>query len=106
MLENLPKPPNALLLKADGQQVIIQSENLSDFTLEELYKHLSCTTVEIARSQAAAQQGRRYKDYILIIDEEGKLKNNRINNVASEWYSSPVDQIVGDAIICHDSMFK
>src|SRR5437879_2637202 len=100
---DLPTPPNALLLKADGQNFVIQPENKTNFSLRELYKLISCTIVKLAHSQVGS---RRYKGYILIIDEEGKLKNNRINNVASEWYSHPFDQIVGDAILCHTSMFK
>lgn len=102
----LPTPPDALLLKADNTTEVIRPKNGTDFQLEELYEILHCDMIEVARSQACIQQGKKNKDYILIIDEEGKLKNHRFNARATEWFSAPNDYIVNDAIFCHSAMLK
>lgn len=46
-------------------------------------------------------------DLVMVVDEEGKLKNKPINELATRIFSnnSPYfDTIVGDAIICHISL--
>ena len=101
-----PKPPNATLVKADGTTTSIRPKNGTDFQLKELYDLLGCKLIEIARSQSVAQIGRANKDYILIIDEEGKFSNKRVNVLATEWYSNTFDIIVGDVILCHKDMLK
>lgn len=102
----IPTPPNAILLVPSHMPETIQPENGTDFKLSELYRRLRCDMIEIARSHMNGSLGQEAQNYILIIDEEGKLKNSDINWRATEWFSHPRDVIVGRAILCHSSMLK
>ena len=42
-------------------------------------------------------------DKIIVLDEEGKLKDKPVNKKATELYNNPYDVIVGDVIICDDN---
>jgi len=101
-----PTPPFPLLLETDGSYSEVRPKNGTDFQLKELYSHLNCELIEIARSQASGSVGAARRNYILIIDEEGKLKSKPHNPIASEWYSSPTDIIVGPAILCHSDYLR
>jgi len=89
----------AFLIDLEGNKKPVEPANGSDFSLEELYRHLDCTIVEVVNTI----DGR-----IMIIDEEGKLKtNSKVNVKATLLYSKGfIENIVGKAIVCHPSMFK
>lgn len=71
----------------------IEPKNGTDFQLQELYDILSCKLIEVVRLD----------NMILIIDEEGRLKDRPVNKFASIFQRG---MIVGDAIICKSDMLK
>lgn len=85
------------LLTVDGSTIQIRPENGSDFQLEQLYSVLGCDCIEVVRLR---------DNMILIIDEEGKLVDKRINHKATALYNNPDDVIVGDALLCQSDMVK
>lgn len=122
----------AVLLKVDGTKKFMMPKNGTDFQLDELYELLECDMIE----RITLDEG-----LIMIIDEEGKLKNDcKINVAATEGYQicyPPVtdkeaaayyrdrfgedtaiidlnegmdetlkNSIVGNAIVCPESMLK
>tara|TARA_R110001606_G_scaffold397937_1_gene575776 strand:+ start:2206 stop:2481 length:276 start_codon:yes stop_codon:yes gene_type:complete len=87
----------AKLFKLGSVEAIdVKPENGSTFTLQELYKIVDCSMVEFL-----------YIDgYIMIIDEEGKLNNKSVNDVATYHYrkhSKNHDYVVGNALVCDRS---
>jgi hypothetical protein len=86
----------AKLIKTDGTNVEVKPENGTDFTLEELYKHLECDIIEVVYMP---------NDQIMIIDEEGRLKENpKLNPEATRMYKR--GYIFGHAIICNKDLLK
>lgn len=72
--------------------------NGSSFTLEELYNLIDCETIEVINLT---------DDFILIIDEEGKLKDKYVNNFATDIAIESLqegDYIAGNAVFCHKRM--
>lgn len=63
--------------------------------LQACYRHLNCSTIEIAHTH--------FEGVVLVLDEEGKCKSdweNRINTKASKLYAGyPFDCIVGHCIV-------
>jgi|TARA_B100001094_G_scaffold250781_3_gene248431 hypothetical protein len=78
------------------EPIDVKPENGKTFTLQELYKIIDCSMVEFV-----------YLDkYIMIIDEEGKLNNKSVNDVATYHFrklTNEHDYIVGNALICDRS---
>tara|TARA_R110001592_G_scaffold25938_1_gene97911 strand:+ start:2213 stop:2488 length:276 start_codon:yes stop_codon:yes gene_type:complete len=69
------------------------------FTLKEMYKYTNSTIVEFVYLNG----------HIMIIDEEGKLNNKPINDIATHYfrkYNKTHDFIVGDVLICDKSEIK
>jgi len=87
----------AQLIKVDGTKKDIIPKNKKHFKLKEMYSILSCRLVEFVRTK---------NEDLMILDEEGKLRNNwrnNINNKATELYKyGEDDPIVGDVLICKD----
>lgn len=81
-----------LWLKADGQREECAPANGVEFTVEELHA-LVGGWIEVLR---LGRTGRW-----LIVNEEGRLRNLPVNNVASMVYAAVGgrDVIVGDAVI-------
>lgn len=86
------KTIKAVILRTDGTNKIIE---LAD-TLEALQKAVG-GHIQIVHCGADG-----YEDCLLIIDEEGKLKDLPINVEASILFGVPssIDYIVGTAILC------
>ena len=83
----------ALLIKEDAKGVHVAPENGTNFTLDEMYKMLDCTMVQIL---PAGEEG-----LIMVADEEGLYKNPpTINQVASKMVGHG---IVGHVLVCKDS---
>jgi len=71
----------------------IKPENGKLFKLKEIYKLINCSIVEFIY----------LKNQILIIDEEGKLNNKPVNDIATYLFRKDKnihDFIVGDALLC------
>ena len=93
----------AKLLKASGEVVEIEPKNGTDFKLDELYKHLNCSLVEIINLN---------QDDIMIVDDEGKLTSNNVVNVNATKLAQENqaiifwDYIAGNAIVCNRKMIR
>ena len=93
----------AKLLKASGEVVEIEPKNGTDFKLDELYKHLQCSLVEVMNLN---------QDDIMVVDEEGNWASNNVidvnatvlaqeNQAITSW-----DYIAGNAIVCNGKMIR
>ena len=93
----------AKLLKASGEVVEIKPKNGTDFTLDELYKHLQCSLVDVINLN---------QDDIMIVDDEGKLTSNNVVNVNATKLAQENqaiifwDYIAGNAIVCNRKMVR
>lgn len=86
----------AFLLKAEAEPVEVQPANGKSFSLQELQGFVG-GYIEIVRC------GRpEFAGGLLVLDEEGKLKQKRLNLLATYAYAAPDDVIVGDALLCLD----
>ena len=93
----------AKLLKASGEVVEIKPKNGTDFKLDELYKHLNCSLVDVINLN---------QDDIMVVDDEGKLTSNNVVNVNATMLAqenqaiTPWDYIAGNAIVCNRKMIR
>ena len=93
----------AKLLKASGEVVEIKPNNGTDFKLDELYKHLNCSLIEVINLN---------QDDIMIVDDEGKLTSNNAVNVNATKLAQENqaiifwDYIAGNAIVCNRKMLR
>ena len=93
----------AKLLKASGEVVEIKPKNGTDFKLDELYKHLQCSSVEVINLN---------QDDIMVVDDEGKLTSNNVVNVNATKLAQENraivfwDYVVGNAIVCNRKMIR
>lgn len=93
----------AKLLKVSGEVMEIEPKNGTDFKLDELYKHLQCSLVEVINFN---------QDDIMVVDEEGKWASNNVINVNATMLAqenqaiTSWDYIVGNAIVCNRKMVK
>lgn len=92
---------NAWLLETDGTQKEVKPKNGTDFSLREVYELLECEMVQAHRTPQP--------DMMLLMDEEGKMKDVDINVQASRLvkpYLLTGDFIVGKALYLPRRMFK
>ena len=93
----------AKLLKASGEVMEIEPKNGTDFKLDELYKHLNCSLIEVVNLN---------QDDIMIVDDEGKLTSNNVVNVNATKLAQENqaiifwDYIAGNAIVCNRKMIR
>lgn len=92
----------AKILKASGEVMEIEPKNGTDFKLDELYKHLNCSLVEVINLN---------QDDIMVVDEEGKYTSNVVNvnaTVLAQENRAIVfwDYVAGDAIVCNRKMIR
>ena len=93
----------AKLLKVSGDVMEIEPKNGTNFTLDELYKHLNCSLVEVINLN---------QDDIMIVDDEGKLTSNNVVNVNATKLAQENqaiifwDYIAGNAIVCNRKMIR
>jgi hypothetical protein len=83
----------AIVIKTDGTKDALQPKNNKVFTLEEL-KSVVGGYIEIVPLT---------EDYLMVINEEGKLLNLPINVIATRVYRASRntdDFIVGNVLIC------
>lgn len=82
---------SAMLIKADTTVEAITPKESECFSLKELQDYVG-GYIEILNLE---------NDYILVVDEEGRLKNKKLNKKASEFAGQP---IVGDVVLCKSNM--
>lgn len=93
----------AKLLKVSGEVMEIEPKNGTDFKLDELYKHLNCSLVEVINLN---------QEDIIIVDEEGKWASNNVINVNATMLAqenqaiTSWDYIAGNAIVCNRKMIR
>lgn len=90
---------NGIFISAKPNVWIIKfPKNGTDFCLEELQKFVG-GHIEVVY----------FDDYLMIINEEGKLNQLPVNFMASTLYQSyygETDYIVGDCLICKNALVK
>ena len=93
----------AKLLKASGEVMEIEPNNGTDFKLDELYKHIQCSLVEVINLN---------QDDIMVVDGEGKWASNNVVNVNATVLAQENraivfwDYVAGDAIVCNRKMIR
>ena len=95
------KQHTAYLVHTDGRKEEVKPKNGTDFSLEELQVYVGgyIQVINLGRSE------------VMVINEEGKLKNLPTNGEASfiahmRKAIFTFDRIVGNAVVCHKSMVK
>lgn len=90
----------ALLLRVDGTRTPVTPATPAEgFTLDELYAHLGCSTVEVLY----LPDGR-----MLVMDGDGKVTpvpfrkptNHEATSLARLAGIAPLDYVVGDVLLC------
>lgn len=93
----------ALWLKANGTQKTVSPKNGKTFSLDELKKFVG-GYIEIVTVKFDG------KDYLMVVNEEGKLNGLPYNEAATELYQTSFwgdcDCILGDALICDTDMIE
>lgn len=91
----------SFLLRTNGKKEQVNPKNGTDFSLDELqgFVHGYIQIVHLGRGE------------IMVINEEGKLMNLPLNKdatIIAKWNGaiSSRDGIVGNALLCHESMVK
>lgn len=93
----------AILIKTDGRRLVVHPENETDFSIQELYRLIDTDMIEVINLQDG---------WLMIIDEEGKLKPERVNqmnHVATHEAALVLqdgDYIAGHALVCERKEFK
>ena len=89
----------AQIIKSNGETKTVEPKNGTDFQLEELQAIVG-GYVQIAYLR---------DDEIMVMDEEGRLKDKDLNLRASLRYRrdvNPYDSVVGDVLICKTNQVK
>lgn len=100
---NQRKIMKARLLKVSGEVMEIEPKNGTDFKLDELYKHLQCSLVEVINLN---------QDDIMVVDGEGKWASNNVINVNATVLAQENraivfwDYVAGNAIVCNRKMIR
>ena len=88
---------SAKLIQPDGTVAPITPKNGTDFQLDELQEIVG-GDIQIVRPPGMP-------GVIMVINEEGKLKDLATNPIASKFWHAG-DPIVGNAVLCHRSLIK
>lgn len=89
----------AQIIKSNGETKTVEPKNGTDFKLEELQAIVG-GYIQIAYLR---------DDEIMVMDDEGKLKEKDLNLQASLRYRrdvNPYDSVVGDVLICKTEQVK
>ena len=89
----------AILLKSN---LSVELVDFVEDSLEFYYKHIECNLIDIVRPYNLESLGYEFKKhkFILIVDDEGLLKNNfKINLHASLAYG---DGLAGHVLVCKE----
>ena len=88
------KPYERKLLKSDGTVVDYPPARGRKYSFEELQKAVG-GYIEIIHPAGS-------RNYLMVINEEGRLRGLPTNKLATQLYGSNIDHIVGDALVCRD----
>ena len=89
----------AQIIKSNGETKTVEPKNGTDFKLEELQAIVG-GYIQVAYLR---------DDEIMVMDDEGKLKEKDLNLQASLRYRrdvNPYDSVVGDVLICKTNQVK
>lgn len=89
----------ATILKASGEELEVQPENGTDFSLKE------CQTIVGGHLEMVPLADGR----VMILNEEGKLDDLPVNLAATALYleeRAGYDEIVGDVLVCTNDEFR
>jgi hypothetical protein len=93
-IEGLLLNRQAMTIDTNGRVEMAVPRNGKDFTLEELRALIGAEMVEIVRP-------RSMPDWLIVCDEEGKLKGDGlVNFIATRAYGNDNDMIVGRVLLC------
>lgn len=82
------------IIRADGTQEEYLPGDGNHYTLEELKRAIGGGYIEIVRTR---------DDRLMVLDDEGKLKDFPVNLVATALYRfGDQDPIVGDVLVCEE----
>lgn len=90
----------ARIIRANGEVETIKPKNGKDFQLEELQSIVG-GYIEIINLDATNR--------LMVVDEEGKLKNKPYNELATTIIRSEtllLDVVVGDVLVCSNKQIK
>lgn len=87
----------ALLITTDDKFVEVEFEN----SLEFFYKHLNCDMIEVTNLRALRQLGGLSKEFIMVVDEEGLLKDDPKLNIYASTFRGM--SIYGNVMIVKDN---
>jgi hypothetical protein len=82
------------IIKTDGSAVDYPPKG-EHYTLQELKDAIGGGYIEIVHPGGDAR-------YLMVLDEEGKIKGFPLNRQATRLYAQPPDYIVGDVLVCLD----
>ena len=89
----------AQIITTNDQSITVEPKNGVDFKLEEIQKiidgYMECVYLP--------------KGLIMIVDEEGKIKNKPVNYAATAIFQAKygkTDVIVGDVLLCKTNQIK
>ena len=108
MLKTEKKPFSQLLLAPNGSRKIAPNDPEEGFTLEELYELIGCERIEAVPVFPNATTLKVEPDFdrILIVDEEGALKANRVYNPIASALNGAGHRIFGNAVYCDTELLK
>lgn len=81
------------VIKTDGSVVDCPPAG-KHYTLEEMQGAIGGGYIEIVRLGNTG--------HLMVLDEEGKIKDFPLNRLATRLYAQPPDYIVGDVLVCLD----
>ena len=96
----------ATLLKTDGTSIEITPGNGTDFSLADLRNYIECEYIEVIYLNNSAYQEGDPEGLIMIGDEEARLFDNPLVNIAAtqlyreSWEVGFGYTIVGNIILC------
>lgn len=92
---------DSIHIKANGDIEYVSPKDNKKFTLKELQDFVGGYIEIVAVKDSALTQGN-----IMIVNEEGKLKDLDLNQIATAIYGNSNDFIVGDVLITKRKYIK
>jgi len=94
-----------------GDQYNQWEKQETHFNLNQLYKIIECSMIQVVQLNGIAltcEDGSLLEDPLMILDEEGKLKQQEINLMASNLFriAGISDYAVGTVVICDKGLLK
>lgn len=86
------KQLNGLFITMDNR---VKEVSIKD-DLDAFYEKINCDSIQIVNVNSRKLPD---VDALIILDEEGKIHNKDINQLATKLYGNPYDFIVGDVLV-------